>query len=194
MAGPGCTIFSGCDNIKTQTIPTLSGIVYKVALVDEEAGIVVLRMNFGAGSVMGGNNEELDVFEAFKVYDGQIHAVEAFMQKVPAGTEFGWEYDATGTDRTVSFPGADAVTTAKVTANGIVVTMGMPFDKALIDLHDLSGRRVTTETVQINRPAGTVLLPVRSLAAGFYLGTCRCCSGNRISHTFRFTVAIPEGR
>ena len=49
MAGPGCTFFKGCDNMKTQTIPTLAGIKYKVLAVDEEMGVVAIRMNFGPG-------------------------------------------------------------------------------------------------------------------------------------------------
>jgi hypothetical protein len=47
MAGPGCTFIAGCDNIKTQRIPRLSGITYRVGAVDEEQGIVWLRQDFG---------------------------------------------------------------------------------------------------------------------------------------------------
>ena len=53
-------------------------------------GIVLLRMNFGPGSTFDGPNE-LDVWEAFKIYDGQIQAVEAYMEVVPSGTKSGWE-------------------------------------------------------------------------------------------------------
>jgi hypothetical protein len=61
-----------------------------VAAVDEEMGIVLLRMNFGdTGSYGPGNG--LFVFEAFKVYGGQVHAVEAFMRVMPASTPFGWD-------------------------------------------------------------------------------------------------------
>ena len=90
MAGPGCTFMAGCENIKAQKIPTLSGIQYRVAAVDEYLGIVLLRMDFGAGSsrVAG---DSLDVWEAFKVYGGQIHAVEAFMKNMPLGTPSGWD-------------------------------------------------------------------------------------------------------
>jgi hypothetical protein len=31
------------------------------------------------------------VWEAFKVYGGQIHAVEAFMRVMPATTPSGWD-------------------------------------------------------------------------------------------------------
>ncbi len=90
MAGPGCTFFKGCDNIKTQGIPTLSELTASVAAVDEESGIVWLRMNFGKGSLIG-RDGTLMVFEAFKTYGGQIHAVEAFMKAMPVGTKSGWE-------------------------------------------------------------------------------------------------------
>ncbi|HEY0961521.1 MAG TPA: hypothetical protein VGE69_04115 [Pseudomonadales bacterium] len=91
MAGPGCTFLPGCDNIREQRLPTLAGIEAKVAAVDEENGIVWLRMNFGPGSLMRGEGE-LSVWEMFKIYDGKIQAVEAFMEEVPADTPFGWDY------------------------------------------------------------------------------------------------------
>ena len=90
MAGPGCTFRPDCVDIKSQKVPTLAGIVYRVAAVDEDLGIVLLRMDFGAGSsrVPG---DTLMVWEAFKVYGGQIHAVEAFMKNMPLGTPSGWD-------------------------------------------------------------------------------------------------------
>jgi hypothetical protein len=90
MAGPGCTFLPGCENIKSQKIPTLAGITYRVAAVDEDLGIVLLRMDFGAGSTRVAG-DSLMVWEAFKVYGGQIHAVEAFMKNMPAGTPSGWD-------------------------------------------------------------------------------------------------------
>lgn len=91
MAGPGCTFMAGCENIREQRVPTLAGIEAEVAAVDEEQGIVWLRMNFGPGSLMQGEGE-LSVWEMFKIYDGRIQAVEAFMETVPTDTPFGWEY------------------------------------------------------------------------------------------------------
>lgn len=93
MAGPGCTFLPGCDHIKTQRIPTLSGLTYRVAAVDEDLGIVLLNMNFGPGSTRT-PGDTLMVWEAFKVYSGQIHAVEAFMKNMPAGTRSGWDLPA----------------------------------------------------------------------------------------------------
>lgn len=91
MAGPGCTFIPGCDNIREQRLPTLAGIAARVAAVDEELGIVWLRMNFGAGSLMSGEGE-LTVWEMFKIYNGEINAVEAYMEVVPADSGFDWEY------------------------------------------------------------------------------------------------------
>ena len=90
MAGPGCTFIPGCDNIKGQRLPTLAGITYREPIVDEEQGIVLLRMNFGPGSVRG-PDPVLVPWEIFKVYGGQIHAVEAFMKVFPASMGTGWE-------------------------------------------------------------------------------------------------------
>jgi hypothetical protein len=90
MAGPGCTFMPGCENIKGQKIPTLSEIKFRVAAVDEDLGIVLLHMNFGKGSTRTAG-DTLRVWEAFKIYGGQIHAVEAFMKNMPAGTPSGWE-------------------------------------------------------------------------------------------------------
>ncbi|HLH41966.1 MAG TPA: hypothetical protein VKV74_03180 [Bryobacteraceae bacterium] len=88
-AGPGCSR-AGCENIKTQTIIEHPALVTRVAAVDEELGIVLLWMNFGdTGSYGPGNS--LHVFEAFKVYGGQIHAVEAFMKVMPASLGSGWD-------------------------------------------------------------------------------------------------------
>ncbi len=90
MAGPGCTFFKTCDNMKTQLIPTLSKITHRVMAVDEELGVVAVRMNFGPGSTFEGGGE-LDVWHSFKIYGGQIHGAEAYCEIVPSGTKSGWE-------------------------------------------------------------------------------------------------------
>jgi len=92
MAGPGCTFLAGCENMKQQGIPKLSGLTYRVVAVDEEAGLVWLRLDFGPGSLMGANaSKSLNVWELFKVWGGQIHAVEAFMKVMPQGNPSGWD-------------------------------------------------------------------------------------------------------
>jgi hypothetical protein len=88
-AGPGCAR-AGCENIKTQRIIKHPALTDKVAAVDEERGIVLLRMNFGDTGSYGPGNA-LYVWEAFKVYGGQIHAVEAFMRVMPANAGWGWD-------------------------------------------------------------------------------------------------------
>lgn len=88
-AGKGCSR-AGCENIKAQKIMKHPDITTRVAAVDEELGIVLLRMNFGNTGSYGPGNA-LIVWEAFKVYGGQIHAVEAFMRVLPANLGSGWE-------------------------------------------------------------------------------------------------------
>ena len=88
-AGAGCTR-AGCENVKTQTITKHPAITTMVKAVDEEMGIVLLRMNFGDTGSYGAGNA-LIVWEAFKVYGGQIHAVEAFMRVMPAAAGSGWD-------------------------------------------------------------------------------------------------------
>jgi hypothetical protein len=88
-AGPGCSR-AGCENLKTQTIMKHPAITTRVAAVDEQLGIVLLRMNFGDTGSYGPGNA-LIVWEAFKVYGGQIHAVEAFMRVMPATAGSGWD-------------------------------------------------------------------------------------------------------
>jgi len=88
-AGAGCAR-AGCENMKAQTIMKHPAITTRVAAVDEEMGIVLLRMNFGDTGSYGPGNA-LIVWEAFKVYGGQIHAVEAFMRVMPASAGSGWD-------------------------------------------------------------------------------------------------------
>jgi len=89
-AGAGCAR-AGCENLRTQTIMEHPGITTRVAAVDEELGIVLLRMNFGQTKAYGEGNA-LIVWEAFKVYGGQIHGVEAFMKIMPVSVgSGGWD-------------------------------------------------------------------------------------------------------
>jgi len=92
MAGPDCKFAPGCDNISTQSLAIferLGDVSTRVIGVDERMGIVWLRMAWGARQEGG---EQLTVWESFKVYDGQIHAVEAFMKILPFELRSGgWE-------------------------------------------------------------------------------------------------------
>jgi hypothetical protein len=86
-AGQGCAR-KGCENLRTQTIIEHPGITTRVIAVDEPLGIVLLRMNFGQTKSYGEGNA-LIVWEAFKVFGGQIHAVEAFMKIMPVSSGSG---------------------------------------------------------------------------------------------------------
>jgi hypothetical protein len=92
MAGPGCTFAAGCQDISTQSLAIferLGDVQTRVIAVDERMGIVWLRMAWGVRERGG---DQLTVWETFKVYDRQIHAVEAFMRILPVEQRNGgWE-------------------------------------------------------------------------------------------------------
>jgi hypothetical protein len=92
MAGPDCKFAAGCQNISTQSLAIferLGDVSTRVIGVDERMGIVWLRMAWGVRQEGG---DQLTVWESFKVYDGQIHAVEAFMKILPVELRSGgWE-------------------------------------------------------------------------------------------------------
>ena len=94
MAGPGCTFQPpGCVDMRNQRIPTLAGMKGTVVAVDEEAGLVLMRLDFGPGSLMGpqGAGKVLVTFEGFKIYGGQMHAVEAVFESMPQNAPTGRE-------------------------------------------------------------------------------------------------------
>jgi hypothetical protein len=83
MAGPDCKFAPGCQDISTQSLAIFERLgdpQTRVIAVDERMGIVWLRMAWGVQKEGG---DQLTVWETFKVYDGQIHAVEAFMRILP---------------------------------------------------------------------------------------------------------------
>lgn len=92
MAGPDCKFAPGCQNISTQSLAIfnrLGHVTTRVVGVDERMGIALLRLNWGVREPTG---DQLTAFEAFKVYDGQIHAVEAFIRIFPVQlAKGGWE-------------------------------------------------------------------------------------------------------
>ena len=92
MAGPDCKFAPGCQNISTQSLAIferLGDVQTRVIAADERMGIVWLRMAWGVQKQGG---DQLTVWEMFKVYDGQIHAVEAFMRILPVEKRNGgWE-------------------------------------------------------------------------------------------------------
>ena len=92
MAGPDCKFAPGCQNISTQSLAIferLGDVQTRVIAADERMGIVWLRMAWGVRERGG---DQLTVWEMFKVYDGQIHAVEAFMRILPVEKrDGGWK-------------------------------------------------------------------------------------------------------
>jgi len=83
MAGPDCKFAAGCQNISTQSLSIfqrLGAPQTRMIAVDERMGIVLLRMAWGVQKEGG---DQLTVWEAFKFFDGQLRAVEAFMRILP---------------------------------------------------------------------------------------------------------------
>jgi hypothetical protein len=89
-AGPGAR--AGNENILTGRVMPHPDVTYRLAAVDEELGIVLFRLDFGNTGSYGAGNA-LTTFEAFKVYGGQIHAVEAFIRIMKENTPSGWPYE-----------------------------------------------------------------------------------------------------
>ena len=86
-AGEGCGR-EDCG-VYSQTIFVHPAILASVAAVDEENSTVLLWMNFGdTGSYEPGN--ALITFEAFKVWGGEIHAINAFLTTLPQATSRAW--------------------------------------------------------------------------------------------------------
>jgi hypothetical protein len=88
---------AGCLNIKTQRIITHPDLTKSVVAVDEEQGTVLLWMNFGDTGTYGAGNA-LIAYEAFKVFGGQMHAVQAFLKVLPKDTGRGWGKTLRGTE------------------------------------------------------------------------------------------------
>ena len=89
MAGPDCVFSSTCKDIATQSLEIfkrLGHVTVRSVYVDERMGIVVLRLSW---NVRGPGSDKLTAFELFKVYDGQIHKVEAFIRLLPPTLDLG---------------------------------------------------------------------------------------------------------
>ncbi len=86
-AGGGCG--RGDCGMYAQNIMVHPSIIANVAAVDEENGVVLLWMNFGYTASYGEGNS-LVTFEAFKIWGGQIHSINAFFRPLPVGTGRYW--------------------------------------------------------------------------------------------------------
>ncbi|MBO9671559.1 MAG: hypothetical protein J7485_13700 [Sphingobium sp.] len=87
LAGEGCG--RGDCGLYSQRIVVHPGIIANVAAVDEEKGIVLLWMNFGYTGSYGPDNA-LVTFEAFKIWGGEIHAINAFFRTMNLSTPRYW--------------------------------------------------------------------------------------------------------
>lgn len=89
MAGPGCTFTPGCENIGAQSLAVfkrLGRVTLRDVYVDERMGIVLMRLSWNRS---GPGSDKLTAFEMFKVYDGQIHMVEAWIRVFQPEQELG---------------------------------------------------------------------------------------------------------
>ena len=87
-AGEGCGR-ADCG-MYSQRIMLHPGIIASVAAVDEENGVVLLWMNFGHTGSSYGEGNALVTFEAFKVWGGEIHSINAFFRGLPLATARFW--------------------------------------------------------------------------------------------------------
>ncbi len=89
MAGPGCTFNKGCEDIGNQPLTIferLGKVTLRDAVVDERTGIVALRLSWNQS---GPGSDKLTAWELFKVWDRQIHAVEAYIRLFKPEQELG---------------------------------------------------------------------------------------------------------
>jgi hypothetical protein len=87
-AGEGCGR-ADCG-MYAQRLILHPSIIASVAAVDEENGVVLLWMNFGHTGSAYGEGNALVTFEAFKVWGGEIHAINAFFRGLPVATARFW--------------------------------------------------------------------------------------------------------
>jgi hypothetical protein len=85
-AGEGCP---SCPPMLSPGVHLHPDVKANVAVVDEEEGIVLLWMNFGDTKSYGPGNA-LVTFEAFKIWGGEIHAINAFFRISPKDTQRNW--------------------------------------------------------------------------------------------------------
>jgi hypothetical protein len=87
-AGPGCKM-KGCENIKAQDIITHPEVRARFVAYDRKTGVVMLYLDFGQTSRYG-QGRKLVTFETFKIYAGQIHAVNAVLRITSVKATSGW--------------------------------------------------------------------------------------------------------
>ena len=90
MAGPTCTFIPGCNDIGGQSLAIfkqIGPVTVRDVLVDERMGIVIMRLSWNASP--GEGSARLTAWEMFKVWDGQIHMVEAWIRLFPPALDLG---------------------------------------------------------------------------------------------------------
>jgi hypothetical protein len=86
LAGPDCTLRDNCKDIKTQPSPTRPTLRERLLAVDEQQGITFYWLAWEQQ-----DGKTLVVWEGFKVYDGQIQGVEAFLEHGDPAVGSGWK-------------------------------------------------------------------------------------------------------
>lgn len=89
MAGPGCTFNPGCADIGNQSLQIferLGKVTVRDYVIDERLGIVMLRLSWNQ---RGPGSDRLTAWEMFKIYDGQMHMVEAYIRVFPPELDLG---------------------------------------------------------------------------------------------------------
>lgn len=87
LAGPDCQFNENCRDMKTQPSPVRPTLRFRRLAVDDVQGIAYYWLDW----VQIATGKNLVAFEAFKVYDGQIQAVEAFLKIDDRERYPGWE-------------------------------------------------------------------------------------------------------
>lgn len=90
MAGPGCSFIPGCGDIGNQSLAIfkqLGRVTVRDVVVDERMGIVIMRLSWNASP--GLDSQKLTAWEMFKVYDGKIHMVQAYIRLFSPAQELG---------------------------------------------------------------------------------------------------------
>jgi hypothetical protein len=181
-----------------QAFPEMPQVFDKLAAVDEEMGIAVLRLNFGPGSIS--KTQDLELFEAFKTYGDSMHAVEAFMRTIPAGTTprtaealFGWDYAFSSKPTALKNPsgaGHDAYSGNIPCTHGVFVTVPAFSREILLDLHDACGRLIRTLSVPPPRRNGTLFIPKSIIPAGYFIGRLRYDVGGEAVTSSSFNLNL----
>lgn len=86
LAGPDCTFNENCRDMKAQPSPARPTLTQRLLAVDEETGVAFYWLAW----IQQATGNWLVVWEAFKVYDDQIWAVDAFLETSDPAIGSGW--------------------------------------------------------------------------------------------------------